>query len=310
MPRKLTSTGSVLPLAAALAITALSSAACAQSDPSPRQLSEPPPAPPTAEAPRSRDPVDAHFHVDPITDGAILSVGVGFSGLLEWIIGTGELQPQQPGDTDRLLPIDRGIVDVEPSSTANTISNVGALTTVAYAVGTTLESGYRGGMTRALVDGMIYAETAALTLAVTDLAKISVRRPRPSAYRARDQRVAQGLSPDLSGTDNALSFFSGHAAITAALSTTATYLAFAREESPLRGYLTLAGGVIVTGLVDWGRVYGGKHFPTDVIAGTMAGIGVGLLVPHLHRVDDESTPLWVAFAPVGGGSGISAGGAF
>ncbi|MGE0328012.1 MAG: phosphatase PAP2 family protein, partial [Polyangiaceae bacterium] len=199
---------------------------------------------------------------------------------------------------------------LEPSTTATIVSNVGALGSVAYAVGTTLESGLRGGATRALVDGMIYAETAALTLAVTDLAKISVRRPRPSAYRARDERVAQGVSPDLSGTDNALSFFSGHAAITAALSTTATYLAFAREESPLRGYLTLAGGMIVTGFVGYGRVYSGKHFPTDVIAGTMAGIGVGLLVPHLHREKEESTPLWVAFAPVSGGSGIAAGGVF
>lgn len=295
MPSKLATLPSfALSLNVALAVVALGSSAAAQS----------------AEPPVSRDPVDAHFKVDPITDGAILSVGVGFSGLLEWIIGTGELQPQQPGDTDRLLPIDREVVELEPSITANTISNVGALGTVAYALGTTLESGLRGGTMRALVDGMIYAETAALTLAVTDLAKISVRRPRPSAYRERDRRLAAGESPDLSGTDNALSFFSGHGAITAALSTTATYLAFTRERSPLRGYLTLAGGMIVTGLVDWGRVYGGKHFPTDVIAGTMAGMGVGLLVPHLHRQDDTSTPVWVAFAPVEGGSGVAVTGSF
>ncbi|MCA9641497.1 MAG: hypothetical protein KC492_12415, partial [Myxococcales bacterium] len=121
-------------LSGALALAALSSTAVAQTSSSPS----------TTERATSRDPVDAHFHVDPITDGAILSVGVGFSGLLEWIIGTGELRPQQPGETDRLLPIDRGVVELEPSSTANTVSNVGALTTVAYAVGTTLESGYRG----------------------------------------------------------------------------------------------------------------------------------------------------------------------
>jgi hypothetical protein len=34
------------------------------------------------------------------------------------------------------------------------------------------------------------------------------------------------------------------------------------------------------------RVRAGEHFPTDVIAGSIAGAGIGLVVPHLHRTED------------------------
>jgi undecaprenyl-diphosphatase len=46
------------------------------------------------------------------------------------------------------------------------------------------------------------------------------------------------------------------------------------------------------------RVRSGKHFPTDVIAGTIAGAGIGAVVPHLHRTDDiKQRRIWVGFAP-------------
>ncbi len=51
----------------------------------------------------------------------------------------------------------------------------------------------------------------------------------------------------------------------------------------LRPWITLAVGMLTTTLVDVGRVRAGVHFPTDVLAGTTAGIGIGVLVPHLHR---------------------------
>lgn len=259
------------------------------------------PAPPAAQ----------QFSVDPVTDGAILSVGFGFAALLELIISTSELTPQQPGSTANLLSIDRDVVEEEPSEAAATVSNFGVIGAGLYALGSVLETSLRRPGKAALVDGFIYAETLALTWAATNLVKISVRRPRPSAYRLRDEQVAAGGQPDLSGTDNALSFFSGHAAITAALSSTATYLAFTREESPTRGYVTLAGGAVVTGLVSWGRVKGGKHFATDVIAGGMAGIGIGLLVPHLHREEKEATPIWIGLGPAGDdGNGLTLSGTF
>jgi membrane-associated phospholipid phosphatase len=59
-------------------------------------------------------------------------------------------------------------------------------------------------------------------------------------------------------------------------------------------------------------VRGGAHFPTDVIAGSIAGSGTGVLVAHLHRNEDaEPRRLWVGFAPESSGGGcVQAGGVF
>ncbi|MCA9597168.1 MAG: phosphatase PAP2 family protein [Myxococcales bacterium] len=253
----------------------------------------------------------ARFIADPLLDGGILSISGGFALLLNQIISTEELTPQQPGPTDRLLSIDRGVVHQEPSATARTISNVGLYSSVAYAVGDSVYTGVADGAEAGWVDLIMYAETAAVTGAVTNLAKLAVRRPRPSAYRERDEIVAQGgTAPEVTSTNSALSFFSGHASMTAALSSTATYLAFVRS-GPTRGYLTLAGGTAVTTVVCWGRVRGGVHFPTDVIAGAMAGIGIGVIVPHLHREAQlKQRPVWVGVLPTEGGGGLTLNGLF
>jgi hypothetical protein len=284
-------------LALALAALAETGAweAHAQSIPPPKPV-EPPPA-----SKKTR------FVADPVSDGAVLSISVGFAGLLEVIIGTQELQPQQPEKTSKLIGIDERAVNEEPSQSALTVSNIGIALAGAYALGDTAYTGVSEGTQAGLVDFMIYAESASITWALTNLAKLAVRRPRPGAYRERDEREAKGLPPiPVTSTNAALSFFSGHAAITAALSTTATYLAFSRSESSLRGYLTLAGGTIVTTGVAWGRVRGGAHFPTDVIAGAMAGIGVGALVPHLHReAEVKQRPVWIGSGPEGSDYGLT-----
>ncbi len=258
----------------------------------------PPPPPGTAPT----EPGRLRFVADPITDGAIISISFGFAALLDTIISTEELRPQQPGPTANLTPIDRAVVDDEPSTAWRRISNVGVGAAGVYAaadiVFTTLDEGSESG----LVDLIIYSESATITWAVTSLAKIAVRRPRPTAYRARDELLAQGRAPrdlpEITDTNAALSFFSGHASMAAALSTTATYLAFARSRTPTRGFITAGVGGIVTTAVCVGRVKGGVHFPTDVVAGAMAGIGIGALVPHFHR-EGESKPVWVGVGPQG-----------
>lgn len=267
----------------------------AQGIPEPKPVEPPPPS------------KKVRFVADPISDGAILSISVGFAGLLEIIIGTQELRPQQPSETNKLLGIDEEVVEDDPSRSWRMISNVGFFGAAGYALADTAYTGISEGTQSGLVDFVIYAESASITWALTNLAKIAVRRPRPGAYRERDEREEQGLPEvEITDTNSALSFFSGHAAITAALSTTATYLAFSRSESPLRGYLTLAGGTIVTCAVAYGRVRGGAHFPTDVIAGAMAGVGVGALVPHVHREAElKQRPVWIGSGPDGSDFGLT-----
>ena len=154
-----------------------------------------------------------------------------------------------------------------------------------------------------LVDGIMYAETIALTYAMTNVVKMAVRRPRPQAYidAARNRN-----DPNYSNleTDSALSFFSGHASITASIGATATYLAFVRSPHTARPWITLIVATALTTFVSIERVRGGAHFPTDVIAGSIAGAGVGLVVPHLHRSEDiKQRRVWVGFAPAPQGEG-------
>ena len=253
---------------------------------------------------------DAHFSVDPVTDGVIIVAGAGTSGLLELILSTGELVPQRPGPVSNpFLPFDRTAVSQTVDPNAPLASNLGLGAAIAFAGIDTVLSGFRDGTDAALVDGMLYAEAGSLTLALTDVTKIAVRRPRPLAYTeqaALDKSCATpntpSLCPAITGTDTQLSFFSGHAAITAAMGATATYLAFERAPHTPRPWITLAASVLLTGFVSVERVRAGAHFPTDVIAGSLFGASVGVLVPQLHRRKERALPVWIGLAPEPGGA--------
>jgi undecaprenyl-diphosphatase len=79
----------------------------------------------------------------------------------------------------------------------------------------------------------------------------------------------------------------------------------------MRPWATLAGAVTLTSFVAVERVRSGAHFPTDVLAGALAGAGIGMLVVHLHRYDSETRrPVWLGAMPVEGGGGVMAGGSF
>ncbi|HEX2871760.1 MAG TPA: phosphatase PAP2 family protein [Polyangiaceae bacterium] len=253
--------------------------------------------PQAAEKPEAR----VTFQADPIADGAIIVVSLGSAGVLELINSTGEIRPQQiaPGfDRNRLIWIDHAAVDQTPSKSAGSLSNLGLGAAAAYAMVDPVLTGVREQNVQAgLVDAIMYAETAAITLALTNVVKMAVRRPRPQAYIDAEAHAGDETWSNAS-TDSALSFFSGHASMVGALSGTATYLAFARSKSPLRPWLTLALATSLTAFVSVERVQAGKHFPTDVIAGAFAGAGIGVVVPHLHRTADvQQRPVWVGFTP-------------
>lgn len=269
-------------------------------DPAPAPAPAPPPDPPGAPGtalpmppPKASDPPAAPatpihlrpFEIDPLADGALIGLSGSFALLTEVIIGTGELKPQQPVDSSRLIAMDRAVVKEQFDSNASSRSNIGLYAAVAFAVIDPIVSGFREDWHASVNDGFLYAESLTVTMAVTNLAKISVRRPRPTAY-AQQQRLREQFganAPDISATDSALSFFSGHTSIVAAVSATATYLAFARAPKSFRPWITLAGGLALTAFVARERVESGAHFPTDVIAGALAGGTVGVIVPHIHR---------------------------
>ncbi|HXK19339.1 MAG TPA: phosphatase PAP2 family protein [Polyangiaceae bacterium] len=253
--------------------------------------------PQVAQSPEER----VTFQSDPIADGAIIVVSLGTAGVLELINSTGEIRPQQIAptfDRNSLIGIDRAALNQTPSKSAGSLSNLGLGAAAAFAIIDPVLTGVREqNVQSGLVDGIMYSETAALTLALTDVVKMAVRRPRPQAYIDADAHKGDPTWSN-SSTDSALSFFSGHASMVAALGGTATYLAFARGKSPVRGWLTLALATSLTTFVAVERVRSGKHFPTDVVAGAFAGAGIGVVVPHLHRTADvQQRRVWVGFSP-------------
>jgi membrane-associated phospholipid phosphatase len=88
--------------------------------------------------------------------------------------------------------------------------------------------------------------------------KLLVRRPRP---------VLEGLPP-LGGAPSSLSFPSAHA-----------FSSFAVATAMVRVDPATAGALVVALALSLGRPYLGMHYPSDVLAGALLGVVLGLIVP-------------------------------
>ncbi|MGB0369657.1 MAG: phosphatase PAP2 family protein, partial [Flavobacteriales bacterium] len=144
----------------------------------------------------------------------------------------------------------------------------------------------------------IYAETALLTLGVTEFFKAGVRRPRPFTY---NPDVAMHVKTE---RDARFSFLSGHTSITAALCfTTAKVFSDYSDNSTHKALVWTSAAVLplITGVL---RVEAGKHFPTDVISGYLVGGAIGYLVPWLHKRKPLTEGLTISPVGLRGGAGV------
>ena len=120
------------------------------------------------------------------------------------------------------------------------------------------------GVVLALVDSsnreawLICAVLGPVAIAVNYVIKLLARRPRP---------VLEGLPP-LGGAPSSLSFPSAHATSSFAVATAMT-----RVEPVAALALILATALAL------GRPYLGMHYPSDVLAGALLGVALGLVVP-------------------------------
>jgi len=105
---------------------------------------------------------------------------------------------------------------------------------------------------------LVCAVLAPVAIVLNYVVKLVVRRPRP---------VLEGLPP-LGGAPSSLSFPSAHATSSFAVAT-----AMARVE-PL-GALAF----VLAFALALGRPYLGMHYPSDVLAGALLGVALGLVVP-------------------------------
>ncbi len=120
------------------------------------------------------------------------------------------------------------------------------------------------GLLLALFDGadreawLICAALGPIAIGLNYVVKLIVRRPRPTL---------EGLPP-LGGAPSSLSFPSAHATSSFAVATAMT-----RVDS--LGALAFVLAVALS----LGRPYLGMHYPSDVLAGALLGVALGLLVP-------------------------------
>jgi membrane-associated phospholipid phosphatase len=137
-----------------------------------------------------------------------------------------------------------------------------------------------------LKDAIVLAETLALNLALNQIVKFAVQRPRPLVYSAADPAsAAQG--------DAKLSFYSSHAsnafAMTNALAVT---FALRHPKSPWRALVWALSNVAAAAVAAM-RVGAHMHFVSDVLIGGAVGAAFGLVVPyaHAHHVSVSAAPL-------------------
>jgi membrane-associated phospholipid phosphatase len=247
-----------------------------------------------------------HFAIDPISDITLTAGGAGVTTFLGIILSTGEIKPfpVSAGDENNLIGLDRIAVTQHLDPHADTRSTIGLWSAVGFAALDPFLSAKRDGWDAALVDAVMYAESVSLTEALTDITKISVRRPRPIDY-INCANTTTTTSGACSSTDLELSFFSGHAATVGTITATATYLAFVRSPHTARPWVTLGIGTLLTAFVSFERVRSGEHFPTDVMAGATAGGLIGILVPHLHRREGDRSSMWVGLRPERSGGSLT-----
>jgi membrane-associated phospholipid phosphatase len=87
------------------------------------------------------------------------------------------------------------------------------------------------------------------------------------------------------GTGTTDSFFSGHTSTTAAASFfMAKVYSDYHPELGNKKFLIFGAALIPPAIVGYYRYRALKHFPTDVMTGTLIGAATGILVPHLHKI--------------------------
>jgi membrane-associated phospholipid phosphatase len=192
---------------------------------------------------------------------------------------------QQPETctVDSLLPMDRPAVGLEIrnadslSFTTQGLSGIVALSVPPLWHLTTVILGQAtpvGALAALGTDLVIFTQTTAFNGLFTESAHLITQRPRPFVYA--DPARATDFA-------NYTSFYSGHTSFSAA-ATVFLLLTLAGRGAAV-WLLGLAGAtsyglMSLTGLY---RVLAGRHFPTDVLMGALAGACVAVLIALRHR---------------------------
>jgi len=182
-----------------------------------------------------------------------------------------------PCDASELPLFDRDVAGVRRDAFASA-SDVALI--ASYALGGALDGvqiiarGHRAEVW--LEDALVMGEAIAINGAITQGFKLAFSRPRPWLYGLPSS------SPELEDGSHYVSFYSGHTSGAFAALFSYAHTFALRNPEPAYRVAVYGGAAALAGTVGVLRVVSGKHFPSDVLAGALAGTAIGLVVPLLH----------------------------
>jgi membrane-associated phospholipid phosphatase len=219
------------------------------------------------------------------TDGILGAVGLGGNAIGLSLSVTRQAVPEEGLDPSNInWGIDRDAIG-NPSTSAETASDVAAMATLAGAPVLALltQPGVHGFGNVVRRPVVLYGESVLLAQAITQVLKPVISRPRPFTYLpAAERPLDSGYDATL---DHAfLSMPSGHAATTfAAASYAATDNLLSQPKAGSTEHVAIAAiGGLLAGLTANLRVKANQHFPSDVLVGGLIGTASGVSVPLLH----------------------------
>lgn len=242
----------------------------------------------TSAMPRSTTPTDRIdiYEVDPLLDGALTGALWAASAAIVALRSDTATLTCHPCKAANLNALDRWVVNRSPDN-VRTLTDVMVAAAIAAPIALSAieaaTSEDSGRWNAFWVDTLVFAEAMALTISLNQAVKHIVQRPRPYTYQlaAEDSNQVEA--------DATNSFYSGHtaSAFTGAVALASTFT-YRHPESALRP-LVWAGSLTFAAATGVGRVLGGDHFWTDVMAGAVLGAAVGWWVPGSHRREAKQT---------------------
>jgi membrane-associated phospholipid phosphatase len=213
----------------------------------------------------------------PAIDGPVLATTAAYSVLTLYLL------PDRPPVVQQVRPPEgfdvgvagqpalEGAVPLASDLLAYGGVGIGLVAAPLYGAGASGPGGGRG----ALTHGIVYAQTISTTVALTDVLKTASRRPRPYTH-------APGF--EVADIDDQMSFPSGHSSTAGAASFGLVHPIVMTSDLPTGAVLGLYGAATAwTASTAALRVVAHKHYPSDVIMGSLLGASMGIVVPELHR---------------------------
>lgn len=129
---------------------------------------------------------------------------------------------------------------------------------------------------------VIYLESFLMLYGVKNIMKSVISRPRPYNFITSDGVNEEKREDNLSTGDRNFSFPSGHTALSFMTATFSTYV-YSKGSSTKKSKWIMGVSLYSLALATAGsRVYSGVHYPLDLAAGAIIGVGIGLFIPSLH----------------------------